>query len=104
MFLSRYDLTQLFGSPSDDVAATFSDPFLTGIVKDIALWNLIKLANPNISYEHIRKCYEDALDKLKLIQSGKADPRWPYLDTTGLTTPPGISVSISSNPKRNNHY
>jgi hypothetical protein len=104
IYLSRYDLTQLFGDAGTDTAASFTDPYLTGICKDVICWNLIKLANPNVNYQHIRQCYDDAITALKMIQAGKANPNWPYLDPSGITTPPGISVSIIANTKRNNRY
>lgn len=104
IYLSRYDLTQLFGDAATDVAATFTDPYLTGLCKDVACWQIVKLGNPSINYQHIRQCYEDAITALKMIQSGKANPTWPYLDPSGITTPPGVSVYITSNPKRNNRY
>ncbi len=102
IYLSRYDLVAIFGN--DTTAATFSDPYLTGLIKVIAIWQLICLANPNINYETFRTRYEDTIAILKRIQDQKADPRWPYLDTTGLTTPPGIAMSIKTTKKRNNSY
>ncbi len=104
IYLSRYDLTQLFGDQTEDIAATFTDEYLSSLVKDVICWHVIRLSNTNIQYDHIRTCYEDAIKSLKSIMKGEADPRWPYQDTTGLTTPPGISVSISSHPRRNNRY
>lgn len=104
LYLSRYDRAQLFGSAPDDTAATFTDPYLTGLVKDIAMWQLINLGNPNMLSDQLRTRYEDAIATLKLIQSGKANPDWPYFDATGIETPPGVSVSAHSNTKRVNRY
>lgn len=104
VYLSRYNRNKLFGSESDDTAATFSDPYLTGLVKNIAMWQIINLGNVNLHYDNVRLRYEDAINALKMIQSGKANPDWPYLDTTGLETEPGISVSAHSNTKRSNRY
>ncbi len=103
-YLSRYDRVALFGSVDDDTAATFSDPYLTSIVKDVVVWHLINLANPNVNYEHARKRYEDAIAVLKSIQKGTANYEWPYFDASAVTTPTGISVSAYSNNKRNNSY
>jgi hypothetical protein len=104
MYLSRYDLDALLGADGGTREPTFISPLLAGLVKDITVWQIVKLANPNMRYDHIRKCYDDAVATLRDIQAGKADPRWPYLDATGLETPPGISVSIHANEKRSNGY
>jgi hypothetical protein len=104
IYLSRYDLAALFGDPLADTSATFTDPYLINLVKDVVAWNLINLANPNINYDHVHTRYHQAITALKAIQSGHADPQWPYLDTTGLETPSGMSVTTHSNEKRNNQY
>jgi len=103
MYLSRYDLLQLFGTDTTD--PTVIDGYLKYLVVDLAAWQIIKLASPNIDYNHLRVCYEDAVASLKMIQSGKANPEdWPYADTTGETAPQGDSVAYSSNPKRCNYF
>ena len=105
MYLSRYDLVQLFGDPVANTAATFTDVYLTRLCKDVALWHLIELANPNINYESARTRYEQAVESLKRIQSGKAEPDgWPYKDTTGETAPRGDLIVKTSNPPKSLHY
>lgn len=100
-YLSRYDLSIMF---ADD--ETFNDPFLRALCRDVAAWQIIKLANPNISYESIRTYYEDAISKLQHIQSGKITPQgWPYYAATATDLPkPGGAISANSNPKKNNHF
>ena len=86
MYLTRYDITALFGDATateanpDGIAATFSDDFLTELIKDIARFRLLRLANPSQDYENAGKQYELAKASLKDIQKGIADPRWPYND------------------------
>ena len=110
MYLTRYDITALFGDATateanpDGIAATFSDDFLTELIKDIARFRLLRLANPSQDYENAGKQYELAKASLKDIQKGIADPRWPYNDPTGETAPPSDQITIISNPARNNHY
>ena len=104
MYLSKYDLVQIFGDADLDYAAVFNDAFLTRLVKNVATWHLIQLANVNISYESIKLLYEQAIASLKNIQSGKADPKWPYLDTTGETAPQGNAIVWKSNEKREQHF
>ena len=103
MYLSRYDLLQLFGTDTADPAVT--DEYLKTIVKDLACWHLLRLSNTGIDYTTYRAAWQDAIAALKNIQAGQAEPQgWPYADTTAETTPPGDNISWNSNPKRCNYY
>lgn len=102
IYLNRYDLVQLFGN--DTVAATFTNDLLTDIVKCVSVWKLILLAQPNVDIQMIRTRYEDAIATLKAIQAGKANPEWPYKDTTAETAPQGRTVKKYSSEKRNNEF
>lgn len=104
MYLSRYDLLQLFGS--DDTDATVHDEYLNSLVRAIACWHLVLLSNTGIDHAAFRTSYEDALNALKSIMAGQAQPQgWPYLDTTEtIPAPDGDAISWQSNPKRNNFY
>ena len=101
MYLTRYDLVQLFGDEIADTSATFTDRLLSRLVKNIALWHLLQLANPNINYEDAKIRYEQAIHNLKEIQKGVADPRWPYQDTTGEIAPKGDQITMQSTTPRN---
>lgn len=104
-YLSKYDLVQMFGDETENVSATFTNPYLKSLVKTVVIWNLMTLANINIDYEAKRTLYEDATNALKMIQSGKTDPRWPYLNTSELEPDNnGISPFIKSKEKRNNDF
>jgi hypothetical protein len=103
-YLGKYDLVQLFGTV--DVDPTLTDDNLKNKVKDIAAWQLVKLANPNIDLKLFRTAYEDAIRWLERIQAGKQDPDgWPYKPVDPVT---GVdlysSVKASSNYKRSNHW
>lgn len=102
-YLSKFDLLKLFGD--EETEPEVVDEELKDIVLDIACWNLIKLANPNINIELFRTSYDDALKFLKEIQSGKADPGWPY-KTDDPETPgdEGSTIQASYNPKRTQHF
>lgn len=103
MYLSRYDLIQLFGTDSEPPAV--QDEFLKNIVKDIACWYLVRLSNTGVDYNAYRTAYQDAITALKGIQSGQAQPNgWPYIDTTSESAPDGDTISWNSNPKRTNYY
>lgn len=103
MYLSRYDLDQLFGTST--MPPTVEDEYLKSLIKDIACWYLVRLSNTGVDYTVFRTAYQDAITVLRSIQSGQAEPQgWPYLDTSSESTPDGDMISWSSNPRRTNHY
>lgn len=103
MYLSRYDLTALFGTTEDE--PTVEDIFLKSLCVDVAVWQLVKLGHPSIDYEHTKSCYEMAIAALKNIQAGKAMPDgWPYKETSGQTSPNGNAVHGSYQSKRTNNF
>ena len=106
MYVTRYDIIQLFGDATNQISASFSDTYLKRLVKDIAVWHLLELANPNVSYESAKMRYDAAISALVKIQKGLADPKWPYQDNTGEATsmPGSDQVTIQSNPVRHNYY
>lgn len=102
-YLSRWDLTALFGAGA--TAPTVTDEWLKALTKDVVAWNIVKLANPNINYEHLRNCYMDAIKTLEKLQKGMMQPDgWPYKDTTGQTAPDGDRITYSSNTKKSTHF
>ncbi|MBA3828722.1 MAG: DUF1320 family protein [Taibaiella sp.] len=103
MYLSRYDLVALFGT--DTTAPTVTDQYLQSIVKDITCWHIIRLSNVNVDSSLYRNNYYDALEALKNIMKGNANPDgWPYKDTTAESVPDGDSISWTSNDQRENAY
>jgi uncharacterized protein DUF1320 len=103
MYLSRYDLVQLFGT--DILTPTIQDEYLKSLVKDLACWHLLRLSNVGIDYSVFRTAYQDAIASLKTIMAGQVQPQgWPYLDTSSESAPPGDAINWNSNPKRNNYY
>ena len=103
MYLARYDLLLLFGD--DTTAPTVQDEYLKSLVKDLACWHLLRLSSTGIDNTLFRNAYDEALNTLKTIMNGLAQPQgWPYADTTHETTPHGDSIKWSSLPKRNNYF
>lgn len=104
MYLSRYDLIQLFGTETDP--PTVDDEYLKNIVKDIACWHLQLLNNTGVAYATSRTAYTDALEQLKNIKTGALQPDgWPYKDAgTSTSLPEGNTINWKSNPRRSNHY
>ncbi len=102
-YLSRFDLLALFGSSEQDVSASVSDEFLKNLIKDIAVWQIIKLGNPSINYDHSRWCYEAALSTLEKIQAAGITPQnWPLMAAASPQS--DVTVQSSSTPLRNNYY
>lgn len=103
MYLSRYDLVALFGD--DNNTPHVQDEFLKHLLKDMACWYIIRLANPVIDYKSAREAYENAINTLEKIMQGLANPDgWPLKDLSTEALPDNSSISWSSNPKRNNFY
>lgn len=74
-FLNRFDNVAMLGT--DSQAPSFQDEYFTMLVKDLIVWRLIVLANPNINVEVARLAYKDAKQSLEKIMEGDVDPGWP---------------------------
>jgi hypothetical protein len=96
-YLSRFDIPTLFGAEGEE-----RDEFLLKLLKDMAVWNFILIANPNINTEFHRVLFEDAIKELGKIQSGKVVPYgWPpAVDPESNST----FFHVRSNPRRGTSY
>ena len=56
LYLSRFDLLQLFGTDTTDPEQ--KDPLLQQLLKDIAAWHLIRLSNPGSDQPTFRIAYD----------------------------------------------
>lgn len=103
-YLSRFDLLALFGDA--DTEPTVEDEHLKSIVKSLACWKLITLANPNVDLKLFRTMYEDAIKWLQQVQKGQADPEgWPYkADDPETPGNENSGIQWSSNTKRKQHF
>lgn len=89
-----------------DVEAVFSaigekrNTLLVKIIKDIAIWELIGLANPHIDYEDKKFRYQQAVSWLDAVYDGMpADlPTLPEVDKQNT------SFSYNSREPRKNYY
>ena len=78
-YMSKYDLDAIFGTSEQE--PTFKGPAINlvkKVIKIVASYYLVRLANPNIDLELFRADYEDTIDWLKDLQSGKVNPDLPY--------------------------
>ena len=98
-YLSHYDVDSLFSSTNPDWKP---NPALLNWVKAIAKWNFMALSNPNIDYDDAQIRYDQAIGKLKDIQSGKLVPNgWPKATPENRAS---LFQVHSKNPKRNNQF
>ena len=104
IYLSRYDLVQLFGAPtaSPPTSATFPVPnLLKQFIIKIAAWNLITLCNANVLYESMKDGYEHTIHTLRDIQKGIGAPQWPIYEPPAPPTGGAGQVIIVNTPIRN---
>jgi phage gp36-like protein len=107
-YLSRYDLLQMFGD-SNTASVLTGDVLdhLKNLVKDVACWHLVKLANPNVNMELFKQVYDDTIKFLNLVAAGKADPEgWIYKADDPATNPYNENdfIQFTSNTKRTQHF
>ena len=93
--LKQYDTEEIFSK-----RGTERSSLLVGFIKDIALWNLIGLATPNIDYTDKEKRFNIANAWLKDVYKGMPT----NLPKKELQPDKSNSFSFKSNPKRENRY
>lgn len=98
-YLSRFDTVGLFGAAGDA-----RDEHLLWLVKDVAAWHLVCLANPNVEMALREKRYDDAIDYLMRVQSGKVVPGWDAKPDDSTTTGTVEVIRTGSNERRSNYY
>ncbi len=100
---NKYDMEAVY-----ETEGSARPSLLMSRVKDIAVWHLIALANPNIDLELREQRYIDAIKWLKDAQKGVVTLSLPLVGS-GDTNPNdddhvGREISWSSNHKRRNHF
>ena len=96
--LKSYDVDTIFAATGSDRNA-----LLLVIVKDVAMWRLIVIANPEIRYEDRKDRYDQAIQWLKAVYEGMPTTltkATPTEDTSGKSG----GLNWGSNPKRNQHF
>jgi len=97
-YLHKYDTNRIFSAMGED-----RDPFLLIIIKDIAVWHFINIANPNIEFGIREKRYDDAIAWLKGVQKGDILPGFPLPENPDGSEANTTGFRIGSNPKRGNY-
>lgn len=72
-------------------------PLLVQIIKDIALFQLVKRHNIDILYKEVREIYDRDIDYLKAISAGQIDADFPPAPVTPQRQKAGIHAG--SRPK-----
>ena len=104
-YLFKYDLSAAFGT--ETTPPEVNSPMLKKIVKTIAAYYLLRMANPNFNLELYQGEYEAVVRLLEDIRDGNNNiTELPY-NTDDPATPDiegELGTSWSSNPKRKNHF
>jgi phage gp36-like protein len=102
-YLSDYDVQAIFTATGDN-----RNPLMLLLIKDIAAWHLVCLANPNIDIELRKTRYENAIKWLKGVQRGEIVPDLPRptppVDSLGNPIVMEGKFHWGGNTKRENHY
>lgn len=101
---ARFNADAIFNhsapDPGPDPGPDPRDPVVVKILKDIVIYEVYSLHNPNIVSDVIEKNMERAMEWLRGVQAAKINPDLPK-----HPDPDEISYIISgSNPQRTLHY
>lgn len=91
-YLHNYDTDKIFSETSN------RNSLLVIFIKDIAVWHYINLANPGIDLKLRQDRYNAAIAWLKGVQKGDIMPDLPVVQKDDTNT-----ITVGSNPPRNNH-
>jgi len=81
---SRYDTEKTFSETRRN-----RNPLILEITKDIALWQIIRLANPDVIHERVKDRYDRAIEWLDKVARGIITPTLPKIqDTAGTPASP----------------
>lgn len=90
-YLGKYDTTKIFTATGDD-----RDPDIVEIVKNVALWNLIRRNNVDILYARVKDIYDRDIAYLKEISNGNISADLPLVSVDGVAV---SSMRSGSNEK-----
>lgn len=104
-YLHRFDAEGMMATESTATGQGLQH--LKGLVKDVACWQLLMLANPNVQLGLFRSRYEDAIKFLEKVMKGWATPPgWPLRANNPATEgDEGLGlIEWTSERKRRQHY
>lgn len=103
-YLFKYDLKAAFGTETEP--PTVESHLLRKLVKMIASYYLVRLANPNVDIQLYRNDYEHAITILEAIRDGRNNIDLPYRPDDPDTPEDESAGSMywNSMPKRTNYF
>jgi phage gp36-like protein len=69
---SRYDVEKTFAAKGNK-----RNPLILEITKDVALWQIVRLSNPDIIHERVKDRYDRAVEWLDKVARGLISPSLP---------------------------
>ncbi len=94
---SRYDTDKTFAAEGDE-----RNPLILETTKDVTLWKIIRLSNPDITHERVKDRYDRAIDWLDKVARGLISPILPTVrDDSGEDTTP---IKYGSIPRQQYDY
>lgn len=94
---TRYDCDAIFAATGDG-----RDALVMHLVKSLAAYHLVRLANPDAIYERYRDDYRDAIDTLTRLADGTSVADLPRLQTASGN--PAGTLQLQSNQKFKHSY
>ena len=94
-YLRAYDTEAIFAAEETARSALV-------LCKNIAAWYIVRLANVDIIYDHVKERYDRAIAYLKQVSEGTVAPRLPLAKSSSGEAQ--TKLRTGSNPKFNHHY
>lgn len=91
-----YDIDKIFDAKGDE-----RDALILEFCKDIAAYRVCRLANVDIIHKQVVENYDRAIEWLKDVRNGDANPDLPTLDIDDNTEVSKIPFRYGSRPKFN---
>jgi len=94
---SRYDVEMAFSAEGSE-----RNPLILEMTKDMALWQIIRLSNPDIIHERVKDRYDRAVEWFDKVARGLISPTLPAAqdDKGGNISP----IKYGSMPKQTYDY
>ena len=93
----RYDIDKTFATEGSE-----RNPLVLEITKDVALWQIIRLSNPDIIHDRVKDRYDRAVEWLDKVARGLISPTLPSVqDEQGGDVSP---IRYGSMPRQTYDY